>query len=115
MGRRVFRTNRKSEALRVICFLAVVSALVVLVYIGIGNLGATQEERQLEIAQDAIVRAAVQCYALESRFPSSLDYLVDNYGLTLDESKYIYHYRVDGSNFVPHIRVIPLDTAGRGR
>ena len=112
MGGRVFRVKRASEALKVVGFLVVVAALVLLVYIGIGHLGQTQEERQLEIARDAIITAAVQCYALESQFPPSLDYLVDNYGLTLDESKYIYHYRTIGSNMAPDIRVFPINAAG---
>jgi len=111
MGR-VFRARRTTETLKVAGFIAAVVVLVVLVYIGLGNLSTAQEEKQLEIARDAIVKAAVQCYALESQFPSSLQYLVDNYGLTLDESKYIYHYRTIGSNMVPDIRVFPYVARG---
>ena len=105
MGGRIFKAKRTSETLKVAGFIAAVIVLVILVYIGLGSLGATQEEKQLEIAQDAIVKAAVQCYALESQFPSSLQYLADNYGLTIDETKYIYHYRTIGSNMVPEIKV----------
>jgi len=105
---RIFRAKRTSETIKVICFAAVVVVAVILVYIGLGNLGTTQEDKQIQIAQDAIVKAAVQCYALESQFPPSLQYLVDNYGLTLDQSKYVYHYRVIGSNMVPEIKVFPL-------
>ena len=114
MGR-VFRAKKTSETLKVTGFIAAVVALVILVYIGLGNLSSTQEEKQLEIARDAIVKAAVQCYALESQFPGSLQYLVDNYGLTLDESKYIYHYRTIGSNMVPEIKVFPNIPRGGGK
>ena len=105
--RRVFRAKRTSETLKVAGFIAAVIALVILIYIGLGNLGTTQQEKQLEIARDAIIKAAVQCYALESQFPPSLQHLVDNYGLTLDEEKFIYHYRTIGSNMVPEIKVFP--------
>ena len=104
---RIFRPRKTSEALKVTGFIAVVIVLVVLIYIGLGNLSNTQQEKQLEIARDAIIKAAVQCYALESQFPPSLQHLVDNYGLTLDEEKFIYHYRTIGSNMVPEIKVFP--------
>ena len=105
--RRVFRARKTSETIKVVGFIAAVIAIVILIYIGLGNLGTTQQEKQLQIAKDAIVRAAVQCYALESQFPPSLQHLVDNYGLTLDEDKFIYHYQAIGSNMVPNIQVFP--------
>jgi hypothetical protein len=105
--RRVFRARKTSETLKVVGFIAAVIALVILIYIGLGNLGTTQQEKQLSIARDAVIKAAVQCYALESQFPTSLQYLVENYGLTLDEDKFIYHYSVIGSNMVPNIQVFP--------
>ena len=110
MSRRVFRAKRISEGTRAVGFIIIVITLVLFVYIGLGNLGSTQEQRQLEIAQDAIIRAAVQCYSLESQFPTSLQYLVDNYGLTIDEDKFVYHYRAIGSNMVPEVKVFPRNT-----
>ena len=110
---RLFRAKKTFGALKTIGFIAIVIVLVILTYICIGSLSATQEEKQLEIMQDAIVKAAVQCYALESQFPPSIQYLVDNYGLTLDENKYVYHYRTIGSNMVPEIKVF-RNVSGEG-
>jgi len=104
---RVFRPKKTAGTLKMIAFVAVVIVAVYLVFVGLGNLSNTQDDKQLEIARDAIMKAAVQCYALESQFPQSLQYLVDNYGLTLDETKFVYHYRVIGSNMVPEIKVFP--------
>ena len=112
---RIFRAKKTSETLKVVAFIVAVIILVVLVNIGLGNLGTTQEQKQIEIAQDAIVKAAVQCYALESQFPASLQYLADNYGVTLDEDKYVYHYRAIGSNMVPEIKVFPKAEQGKGK
>jgi len=105
---RVFRPKKTAVALKMIAFVAVVIVAVYFVFVGLGTLSSTQDDKQLEIARDAIMKAAVQCYALESQFPQSLEYLVDHYGLTLDESKFIYHYRVIGSNMVPEIKVFPV-------
>ena len=111
---RVFRPKRTKENVKMIAFAATVAVLIILIFIGLGSLSTTQSDKQLDIARDAIIKAAVQCYALESQFPESLQYLVDNYGVTLDESKFIYHYRVIGMNMVPEIKIIPIDVRTGG-
>jgi len=111
---RVFRPKKTKGAVKMVAFIAIVIVLVFLVFIGLGNLSTTQSDKQLDIARDAIMRAAIQCYALESQFPPSLQHLVDNYGLTLDEEKFIYHYRVIGSNMVPDIQVFPVEVSTGG-
>ena len=115
MARRVFRAKKSPDALRVTGFIAIVIVLVVLVYTSLGYINSTQNEKQIEIAKDAIIKAAVQCYALESQFPPSLQYLVDNYGLSLDEDRFVYHYRTIGSNMVPEILIFPNASRGGGR
>ncbi|MDR3364676.1 MAG: hypothetical protein LBS91_07020 [Clostridiales Family XIII bacterium] len=111
---RVFRPKKTAGTIKAVGFIAVVVVLVFLVYAGLGNFSGTQDQKQIEIAQEAIVKAAVQCYALESQFPSGLQYLVDNYGLVLDEEKYVYHYRAIGSNMVPEVKVFPNTAHGGG-
>ena len=112
---RVFRPKKTAGTIKTIGFVVVLALAVYFVHWGLGGLGTTQEERQIEIARDAIVKAAVQCYALESQYPPSLEYLVDNYGLTLDEKKYVYHYRTIGSNMVPEIQIFPVNSRTGGR
>ena len=105
MHGRVFRAKRSSGAVKATVFIVVVVILLILIYRALTSLSDTQTERQIEITQDAIIKAAVQCYALESRYPTGLKYLEDNYGLTLDTDKYVYHYRTIGSNMVPEVKV----------
>ena len=112
--RRVFRARKTSDILKLVGFIAIVAILIVLTNIGLADLNRVQDKNQLEVVQDAIMKAAVQCYALESQYPSSLQYLVDNYGITLDESKYVYHYRTIGSNMAPEIKVFPVTQGGGG-
>ena len=107
MHGRVFREKRSSGAIKAIAFVVVVVVLLFLIYKALVSLSDTQTERQIEITQDAIIKAAVQCYALESRYPTGLKYLEDNYGLTLDPDRYVYHYRTIGSNMVPEVKVYP--------
>lgn len=102
---RVFKQKEKSTKGKRIAFLIVVVAVIILIYFGVENFGDSHDERQMQIAHDAIIKASVQCYALEAQFPPSLDYLVENYGITLDEEKYIYHYQGIASNMVPEIKI----------
>ena len=102
---RVFKPKKTNSWVKVVAFIVVVAVVIVIVLWSIGNLGKTNDERQLDIARDAIIRASVQCYALESQFPPSLDYLAENYGITLDTDKFIYHYRPIASNMLPEIKV----------
>lgn len=58
--------------------------------------------------QKAIQRASVQCYAIEGRYPASVDYLVENYGIQIDTEKYAVFYEGFASNMMPDITVTQL-------
>lgn len=61
-----------------------------------------QDIRQLE---EALRRSAVACYASEGAYPADVAYLCEHYGLTYDESRYVVHYQLTASNFMPDITV----------
>jgi competence protein ComGC len=109
---RVFKPKKTTGVIKVLVYIIVIAAFVLLVYWGIGTLGQSQDEEQIKIAHDAIVKATVQCYALESQYPPGLSYLEENYGLTLDKEKYVYHYRSIGQNVMPEIQIFRLDGKG---
>lgn len=58
-----------------------------------------------ETLRDAIRRASVQCYAIEGRYPPSVEYLEENYGIQIDRDKYDVFYSGFASNFMPDITV----------
>ncbi|MDR1796942.1 MAG: hypothetical protein LBR44_05770 [Clostridiales Family XIII bacterium] len=109
MTGRVFRPRRTAGAVRTVVYILVLIACVAIVYFGLQSLGRTQSGEQAKVAEDAIIRAAVQCYALESRYPPSLEYLEENYGLMLDHDKFVYHYRANGTNLRPEIEVFAYE------
>ena len=63
------------------------------------------EEQRLRVEQ-AVRRAAVQCYALEGAYPPDVVYLKEHYGVRYDESRFFVHYRAEGANLPPDIMVI---------
>ena len=62
-------------------------------------------ERGAETLRDAIRRASVQCYAIEGRYPPSVEYLEENYGIKIDRNRYDVFYSGFASNFMPDITV----------
>ncbi len=65
----------------------------------------TEREKTL---QEAVRKASVQCYAIEGRYPASVDYLEENYGLQIDKDNYAVFYEGFASNVMPSITVVKL-------
>lgn len=66
----------------------------------------SSEETSVASMEEAVRRAAVQCYALEGGYPPSIAYLKDHYGVVVNEEDYFYFYEVTASNIMPEIKVI---------
>lgn len=73
--------------------------------------GRTREDR-LHALTDAIRRASVQCYAIEGRYPPSVEYLEENYGIVIDRRQYNVFYDGWASNLMPDITVLPVEDTG---
>ena len=56
--------------------------------------------------RQAVLRSAVECYTVEGAYPESLDYLIQNYGLTVNRDNYIIVYEVFASNQLPDVQVL---------
>lgn len=110
MKNRFAKKNRDFFILKdVIVPVAVIVLLLLLLNTGMDSLSKRTERERLEAARNAVVRSAVQCYALEGRYPLSISYLEDSYGLNIDKKKYFIHYQAFASNIMPDIDVLPLD------
>ena len=71
-------------------------------------------DQQTKILEDALRRAAVTCYAIEGRYPPSLSYMVDNFGVVVDDEKFIVSYDGWAMNVMPPIRVLVIGSAVEG-
>ncbi|MDR0857591.1 MAG: hypothetical protein LBN97_01010 [Oscillospiraceae bacterium] len=60
---------------------------------------------QLRMLDNSIRKAVVVCYALEGRYPESIEYLIENYGIRVDNSKFIVGYSIFASNIMPDVDV----------
>ncbi len=86
---------------------SLIAFLIVAVPISIATVSVknTSGEQAKKIAEDSIRRAIMNCYAREGSYPTSLEYLEENYGLHINEN-YIVHYTYVGGNLPPELMVV---------
>ena len=93
--------------------------IVALFSFGIQSVSQTAREEQLRFAEQAVRRAAVQCYAVEGRYPASVEYLKkfapDIIIVAVDDSRYVIHYQRLGANLLPEIAVFPIGDESAGQ
>lgn len=73
---------------------------------GVDALDQGRDREAVDRLTQAIRRGCVTCYAAEGRYPESLDYLIERYGLQLDQSRYAVFYEPTGANLMPQITVL---------
>jgi hypothetical protein len=64
------------------------------------------QSQAVKSVRQAVMSAAVQCYAVEGVYPSTLDYLEKNYGLQINHNNYIVTYEAFASNLPPEVAVL---------
>jgi len=107
------KTNiyRKSalDFLRAAVFPAVFTiAIMLMVVSGLRQTEASNRAESLRILEDSISRAVVVCYAIEGRYPESIEYIEEHYGVFIDRTRFVVHYNIFASNIFPEITVIKL-------
>lgn len=99
--------RRKRSYLRGFFITVLAFALVlVIVLFAVESVSSRSDKSRLDMVGDAVRNAALTCYAVEGRYPQSVDYLRDNYGLNYDTGRYIVRYEGFASNIMPEIRVL---------
>ena len=88
-----------------IIFTAVIMMMIVF---GLQQTETSSSAEGLRILEDSIRRAVVISYAIEGRYPASIEYIEEHFGIHIDRTRYAVHYRIFASNILPEITVIPL-------
>ena len=101
--------QRKSRWPRTVILSSLALALVLLLSVSLLNqAGARVSAEQMTTLENALRRAAVTCYALEGRYPATLAYLTEHYGVVIDEERFVVSYNTFGRNIMPDIEVRPI-------
>ena len=88
--------------------LALFAAVAVWMVRGVREAGEVSDREGLRMAEEAINRAVVSCYALEGVYPANYQDLKAKSGLAIDETKYAVFYDIFASNTRPTVTVIQL-------
>lgn len=96
----------------VLVTILVIAIAAVIVFAAIGDYRNNYDDKKVEEVRETVLSYVAECYALEGRYPNDLQYLEDNYGLVLDKDKYVYHYLIFASNYLPDVKVIPMNQEG---
>lgn len=63
-------------------------------------------EQGKNAVREAVLKAAVYCYAVEGMYPRDISYLEDKYGLVVNRNKYKIDYDLFATNILPDVYVI---------
>ena len=81
-----------------IAALAVFAGIFLLLHGNATSEQAAAHERSLRMT-------AAECYAVEGRYPDSLEYIEKKYNLQLSTERFRYYYKYNGEGEAPDIRV----------
>lgn len=74
-----------------------------------GDIEASSRESNAALISQSLYRAAVTCYANEGAYPATLQYLCENYNISIDETSYLVAYDIFASNILPEITVVEIN------
>ena len=102
-----FTNNQKHTSLRNILLSSVVFLVIFFGFqMAVAAVSRQTAAEEMQTLENAIQRDITQCYAAEGSYPSSLQYLKDNYGLHYDESRYFVDYQPLGANLLPEVTIL---------
>jgi len=99
--RHLYRTKKHRRGAPAYLLFALLVALLLLLTRGADGTAGRYGVEQLE---QSLRRAAATCYAVEGRYPPTLEYLCDHYGVPVGEG-YLVRYEVFAGNLMPDITV----------
>ncbi|MBQ9059483.1 MAG: hypothetical protein IJ125_09890 [Atopobiaceae bacterium] len=103
------KTKRDQELARRKLLSRVVAVFLVVALAVLAFFTVREYSRQQGAAsmRDAILNSAKRCCAVEGSYPSSLDYLEENYGLSVNHNDYVITYEAYAGNVMPSVVVVP--------
>ncbi len=91
----------KKDIAALVLFVALMFGFVLI----INQVTSSSGDKEIQLVEDAVRKAALTCYAVEGMYPDDLQYLRDNYQLAYNEEKYLVTYDSFASNLMPGISV----------
>lgn len=97
---------RISDSIYRFLSIALFAGIAALFFFAVDATGKSSISKQQDSLESALSRDIVQCYAIEGRYPPSIEYLEQHYGLTYDKETFFVDYIPVASNLYPDVTVI---------
>ena len=82
--------------------------MLVLFFSGLSLIRAHYHQTTTASLRAFVLRATLTCYAIEGRYPTNIEYLQENYGLTYNAKDFYIALTSAGDNMLPEITVIHI-------
>lgn len=103
---RFYHGKRQHLSRKILTNMCVLLAAVFLFYQGMNQLSDWAGQEEKKSLEEAVWRGITQCYAIEGRYPESLEYLKQEYGLQYDTERFFIDYQALGANIVPDVTIV---------
>lgn len=80
--------------------------IVIALTFGFRSFSENTVSQQKESLEKALKRGIMQTYALQGRYPASLEELINDYHIIYNEQQFIVKYEIVASNMMPNITII---------
>lgn len=97
--------QKRRRAVLIAAAIAVVVCLAAIV-LAFSTANESLREQGAESVRQAVLDAAAQCCAVEGSYPSTLEYLEQHYGLSINHDDYAVMYEAFASNVTPTVTVV---------
>lgn len=108
----LFDSPRKKFLRKIILVFPLIFLLLISV-IFLAGVSFTSDEtlrKEQQALQQTLENGAIHSYALNGQYPENLEQLLTDYHITYDRSRFVIEYTPNGSNLLPHISVILLNS-----
>jgi hypothetical protein len=106
MRRKVYKKSAGDIVRSALIPLAFTLAVMGMIVYGLRQTEAASRAEGLRILEDSIRRAVVMSYAIEGRYPESLEYVEEHFGIHINRDVFHVHYEIFASNIMPDIMVM---------
>lgn len=93
---------------RIVRAMLALAVVLVLVSLGVRTSRELAREQGAATLRESVLRAAIQCCAVEGSYPTSVEYLEDHYGLVVNTRDYQVTYEWLGDNIPPAVVVVSV-------
>lgn len=108
------KRRKRSVWISVLVPVLFIAAILSAVWLAADKTSQSTDRQQYEQTVKSLERAVTSCYAIEGRYPPSVEYMEKKYGVIVDYEKYLVVYDVFASNVRPSVQVMELGNGDEG-